>query len=459
MTSSTPTLLPGGPVPAALLGDGRPATTYGELVQAATVRVAAASTHGCGPFPTATASLTAAVNYERFLALTGHHLRLLTAHPRDPGEHREAARLAQLVRRLADLDHQAGGDDLWGRAATHLAAAHDLLATHLGPAGERRTPEADVLDDPAVRHAATARVLALLGTSLQRCDQLLAHARDARRAHPAEPRVDRSRATHLRQVTTSARTALAGIETVDRSTGGSVLRELDALTPARTRVAERPPTIEFDTTGGALRVLRLLSYRQSLGEEQASPASLHDLAQFAVTATHAATSWLPEPTTPLTRVRDAVAREELQAAEAAWQAARTALGPQVRGLTRAPRLYADAVRTAATALSHDRTLGAAVLAALPRLGRDAATTVEHLAASGALVVATRQACRSQAQWRRLTSAEVQHLAGAFHTAGRASDRARGTCLPSTRSGQPPAGHPVVPEQVRRRVPTAEGRPL
>jgi hypothetical protein len=458
VTSSTLALHAAGPPPTAALVDGR-AATYGELVRAATVRVTAACTQGCGPFESPGASLTAAINYERLLALAGHHLRLLTAHPSDPAQHRASTRLSRLIERLTGLDHQAGGDDPWGSGAAQLAAAHDLLATHVGPAGERRTPEADLLDDPGVRDTAVARVLALLRPALERSEQLLAHARDARRAQPAEPGIDRSRATHLRQTTRSLRILAAVPGTGPRPAGDGTLTELDALSPAQPRIAERPANASFDTAVGALQILRLLSYRQALGEDRASPASLHDLARLAIVTSSAAPSWLPEPTTPLARVQHTVACEQLQATETAWQAVQTVLGQHVRGLTRAPRMYADAVRAATSALPHDPVLGAAALSALPRLGRDAGTTVEVLASSGDLVIATKQVGRTQASWRRPTPDETEHIAGTFHTASRVSDQAHATYLHSIRGTQPRERQPAVPSQVRRLIRTVGGRTL
>jgi hypothetical protein len=459
VTSSTLALQSGGTAPTESLGDARTATTYGELVEAAQVRVRKACTQGCGPFPSPGASLTAAVNYERLLAMTGHHLRLLTAHPSDPAERHDPNRLSRLVDRLASLDHQTGGDDPWGRATIQLAAAHDLLATHVGPAGERRTPEADLLENPGIRHTAVARVLALLRPALERSDQLLTHARDARRAQPAEPGVDRSRATHLRQATRAIRSLLTELGADARPADDGTLTELNALTPAQPRIAERPANASFDTAVGALRILRLLSYRQALGEDRASPASLHDLARLAIVTSRAAPSWLPESSTPVAGVQHTVAREQLEASERAWMAAQTALGQHVRGLTRARRMYADAVRTATSALPHDATLGAAVLAALPRLGHDSGTAVELLASSGDLVIATKQAGRSQACWRRLTPGEAQGIAVTFHTAGRVSQQAHATYVHSIRGTEQGEQQPVVPSQIRRVVRTAGGRTL
>jgi hypothetical protein len=438
---------------------GRDAPIYGELIAGARALAEHACSDGCGPFLSASHGLSAAINYERFLAVAGRHLRLLTtpAHPDFGGQQSAVSDLHELVRRMATLELAHGDDDVWGRAATQLAAAHDLLSTHVGPVGELRTPEAVVLDDPVVRGVAAHRLLDLVASPLERCGSLLSHAYGARRGGSGGG-VSRSRSTHLRQSVDAVRSLVVTLNTGrSQPTDRHLLAEVDALAPALPRIAERPTSTRFETSLDVLRVLRLLSYRQSLGHEQSSPGCLHDLTRLAVVTSRAAEAWLPAPATPLARVQHAVACDELHAASAAWEAAATALGQHIRGLTKAPRLYSDAVRTTTSQVPHNPTLGAAVLAALPRLGEDAGGTFRRLAETGSLVLATKEVGRFQASWRMLAPDEARHIAGLLGSAGQSSNRARSTyllTLDAPQAGQRPRAD--QPALVRRQTLTAGG---
>lgn len=449
----TPALLT-GPSP---LGTSD-APTYGGLIGSTAAMVDEACVHGSGPFPDARHATSAAINYERFLAVAGRHLRLLAT----PGQaqldgHLDALPpLHQLVQRMARLDLDRADDDAWSRAASSLAAAHDLLSTHVGPAGERHTADANILDDRQVRDAAAGRLLELITTPIERCATLLSHAYDVKHQTPG-PAVTRARSAHLRQTVDAAQRlttrAKAGLQ---RPMDDDRLTSLDELTPALTRTTDRPPEASFDTARGALRVLRMLSHRQSLGEENASPACLHDLARLAITTSRAAEGWMPEPTTPLARVRNAVALDELHDAGRAWQGAADALGQHVRGLTKAPRLYADAVGTAIDQAPHSTSLGLAVLSALPRLGSDASSTITHLAESNSLAVATKEVGRFQANWRMLTPTDAETLAQRFEAAGRASQRAHTTYLQTQAGPRSSTESQPQRQQARRRELTAAG---
>lgn len=157
-----------------------------------------------------------------------------------------------------------------------------------------RTPDANILDDRHVRDAAITRLLELITATLERCGTLLSHAYDVKH-HDAEPSVTRSRSAHLRQAVDTARrltiTTKAGLR---HSMDGDRLSSLDGLEPGLTRVTHLPPEASLDTAVGALRVLRILSFRQSLGEGNTSRECLHDLARLAIATSRANEGWLPE---------------------------------------------------------------------------------------------------------------------------------------------------------------------
>jgi hypothetical protein len=442
--------------------ESRRAPTYGELIHVSRTLAEQACSTGCGPFTTAGQALSAAVNYERFLAVAGNHLRLLATpgYSDIAGQRNAPSPLHELVQRLTNLDLAHGEDNVWDRAATRLSAAHDLLATHVGSVGELRTPEARLLEHAAVRRAAAGRILDLISGPVERCSSLLAQAHDARRRDPDATGVTRARAAHLRQAVNAVHHLVTDLRSeLTESPNIHALDDLDTLRPALSRIAERPAA-RFDTSLDALRTLRLLSYRQFLGEEPASPGCLHDLSRLAVVTSRTAEGWLPESATPLARVQHAVTRDELDAARIAWESAAASLRQHVRGLSKAPRVYADAVRTTIAAVPHSPSLGHAVMAALPRLGQDAGATVMRLAETGNLVIAIKEVGRFQASWRLLEPRAARDIAELFAAAGEASHRAQTTYLHTQRVGanvQPQLSQ--RPTVVRGRELTAPGKSL
>lgn len=230
----------------------------------------------------------------------------------------------------------------------------------------------------------------------------------------------RAEAAHIRQSTD----AIARLST--RYTASPTAPNIDItavadLAPAVPR-AVAPGASTFDDWLQALRVLRLLSYRQTNGLEQASPGCLHDLVRLARTATGASDQWLPTPRTPIARVQRASAIDKLQEAREAWADTSVALGQHIRGLTKAPRLYADAIAVVQEAHAHEG-VRRAVLAALPRLGREAGLTTTRLARTGSLTIANKEVGRFQESWRLLTPDESEVLAARFTRSGHASQAA------------------------------------
>ena len=117
--------------------------TYGGLLTLAADDAARARCSAIGPFEDADLAAKTVGDFERFLAVVGHHLELLlapaaVAHPR-PMAHQ------QLANALSALRSERHGDNAWTSAGDHLGITHDLLATHVGPTGEFRTSEAVLL--------------------------------------------------------------------------------------------------------------------------------------------------------------------------------------------------------------------------------------------------------------------------------------------------------------------------
>lgn len=412
--------------------------TYGELAAASFQLVAQARLHDCGPFATRQQADDAVVGYERFLGVAGRHLQLLAApglanlDSRHPDIHQA---LPELVRRLTQFKITSTTDSLWGRAADRLGVAHDLLATHVGPFGQALTPDAVLLADPDIRQAATTRLLAMTVPPLAVSGTLLANVT----AFHLKPRPARWQTALLERHAPRLRQLVEDI--VPREDlhvrPAAQLVAVDALSPAGHHLVNAVNARrQFENSLAALQVLRLLSFRQSNGEHRASPGSLRDLARVAAHVTTIAETRLPTPSTPLGRVRRATAVDSLDAAGAAWNDAGAALGPQLRGLDRAPRVYADATEVLRDRTADDPTLASAVMAALPRLGNDAAITIDSLVANHRLVVATRPPARFQAVWRPLNQDEGAALAQKFAAAATASHQANMTLKESTEA--PPA---------------------
>jgi hypothetical protein len=75
--------------------------------------------------------------YERFLRNAGANMALLGSFT----NHRPDG-TGTLQAKLLRLPHHDAGTTAWDDAATRLGAAHDLVATHLGPDNQYRSPEA-----------------------------------------------------------------------------------------------------------------------------------------------------------------------------------------------------------------------------------------------------------------------------------------------------------------------------
>jgi hypothetical protein len=161
-----------------------PRTTYGELVGQVAWYVAEASRlTATGPALGHVEGLDAMAAYFDFLrAVTRHGWALLGGDHRMLGDAatRQADPATAAAVRLLDRLHQATSRaprlgpeatpagrlaGCWHEAARRLAAAGDLLATHRGPDGQHRSPQAWLLDEPDVRAAGLGQLAQLAGAT------------------------------------------------------------------------------------------------------------------------------------------------------------------------------------------------------------------------------------------------------------------------------------------------------
>jgi hypothetical protein len=406
--------------------------TYGALLRDATDLVAEARRLAIGPFDDAQRAADAVVDLERCLAIGGHHLRLLLAPAAATpsplsGTHRE------FVRRLAELRMERRGGNAWASAGDGLGVAHDVLATHVGPRGELRTPEARTVVNPAVQVAATTRVIGLLAEPLAVTRDLLTAARQAQPRQA--PPLTRSMSAHLRQAIAAIQRTLEKAPPLGLPPPGD-LGELDGLTPALTKLAadSRPDQLSSRIT--ALRVLRQVSYRQSQGLEPANAHTLQELCTLGAATCRAAEGLLPLASTPLGRVRRAAAADELRRAAALWGELGADLYPRIQELAKAPAIYRDAVRLVTQGAEGDHSSTLAVLAALPGLAAQAAATVRTLQDRRELVIRRQEAGQLSPRWHSLDAAASEDLARAFAAAGRATRLA----VDAVRSEPDASGH-------------------
>jgi hypothetical protein len=426
VTVVSPALDPGHPEPAALTRDALPPqgvpATYGELLTAATATAEAACTVGSGPFHDPRRAADTATDFVRFLGVAGRHASWLLSAPTRSGTSPPGdAATTEAVRRLAQLDITRVGGTSWARCGDQLGAAHDLLATHLSPRGEHRTPDAAQLADPVVRVASAQRVLDVTGPPLAIAPALLAAVAAAQPSN--DPPLSWQAIARLRRTTTQLRRLLTA---ADPSAVGSPheLEAVDSLIAARPRIAEYAGPDSLSTGLQALAVLRLLSHRQAVGEEQTNPHSLHDLSQLAMAACTAAEQLLGVPSTPLARVHRAAALDRLHRAAELWEQVDRQVYPRLRAVARAPRVYRDAITfltgDCATSAADSPSVVRAVLAALPRLATDASQALLSHAGFNGLAAARRDPGQLAARWRPLEPSAAAALAAALVAAGRGS---------------------------------------
>lgn len=392
--------------------------TYGELFADAVTALGHARAHGVGPFDTAMAAADTVADYERFLAITGRHLQLLLA-PTPAVSTRDAALPRRLGGDLARLRLDRRGGNDWARASDALGLAHDVLATHVGPHGELRSPEAIVMTSPEVQRAAVDRVVHLVGPPLTDASLLLRRARATQPMH--DPPMDPEDAKRVR-LTAARATKLLAKPSVVVDHDNDLVSRLDRLPPVQTKLDENTPARVLQSIS-TLHLLRQLTMRQSQGEEAANAHSLQELCRLAVATCRAAEATLPYAATPLGRVDRAATLDHLHRAATLWGELGGRLYPRIHGLTKAPGLYHLAITRVTEEATTNPVATRAILSCLPRLAFQSSTTVNYLQHRYELVANSRAPGDLVSRWRPLSPAEARDLAEAFVAAGRATRRA------------------------------------
>jgi hypothetical protein len=237
------------------------------------------------------------------------------------------------------------------------------------------------------------------------------------------------------------------LETQLRRTSTNQMTGLQpALSPTPTTTA---PTL--DSPLQALRLLRQASYSQARGQADASAASLHDLASLGERVATEIRDQLPQPNTGLARVEAAHLRDVLDEAHEAWAKAGTGLGQRVQSVTKAPAAYGSAITHLLQADHLSLPACTAVMAALPRMGNDGATTIRRLTRARLLAIATREPGRLSPTWRPLQALEADALAQRFTTAATTTSHA----VDQVRrvAASPPTRRPAAPAPLPQRTRT------
>lgn len=398
------------------------------------------------------------LDYERFLRTCGAHLGLLSelAADRPSG----VDRLARLLCGLPTFDAgDSASDRPWRSAAAALGVAHDLVATHLGPERQLRSPDiADIIG----RRDTLGTSRPLMGLLLEAADAndgLLGALRKQRRRHGHLP----MSTTRFRQLIDINEALLlhtkAALWDLDASTSISMdqpLAHLELVT--RTPGAGVPP---IHSPLRALQEIRRVSFAQSRGEAPASPASLRDLALLGALFCRPLDLELPARTTPLERLERAHLADLLQTAHAAWTEAATALGHTIRGVTKAPGSYGQAIAYL-LGNEHSTAVRLAIVVALPRLAQEASHTIDRLKDDRALATPRREPGKVRVTWEPAPRTEFTLLRERFRMAAKSSAdaaaalrRLTDAASPSQRASREPSH---VVQQSRSRGHVREASP-
>ncbi len=301
-------------------------TTYGALLTAARERAALAITHTprLGDPDLVAVELA---GYERFLRVAGIHLALL-----EDLSGVTTTGLEQLRRDLRHIKLREVEPSMWLDAAKSLGAAHDLVSTHTTVAGPRTAEAMDLVVGPA---------------SLSSCRDLTAADRGRSPRVPGHdqpiqvaPHGDRAQPRPQSRGCPCPTALNSRIEITDEGDAVGARRSSSATTVAPISMISRsrsPPQPSWsghhssNVSSQAIRLLRQLTFLQSQGRVAASPASLRDLAALGARMTDPDLP-LPEPRTALDRVRIAHARDRMDTAHTAWNAAGRGTSPMsIRG--------------------------------------------------------------------------------------------------------------------------------
>ncbi|MCW2855561.1 MAG: hypothetical protein JWR52_1176 [Marmoricola sp.] len=408
---------------------GGSTVTYGDLLDASREAAAAATQlvsppHGKG--------LAASVvgdeldGYERFLATATRHIQALLRIAEIPaGPHWDTNHVPEPG---TSSDRHRIGAGYWHRAAETLGTAHDLAASHFTGVYVPRTVEAqEAVIGPAAAATCVDVTTFLLDAIAASAPLIRTASRTHAQHHPTGNPIKLATFGRLQQANRraakSARSTLWELRHLNSGNDTGTTPTLRQLRPAL-QIAGDIRSAAFETSLDALRLLREIARHQASTEAAASPASLRDLTLLGSRVISRAIDHSTALGTKsgLDSVRRAHALDLLEAAHEAWGTAGTGLSTSIRGLTRAPAAYAEAVTTLVT----NDPSGAeqrALMVALPALARDAAQVVEHLTAQGNLVTLQRDRLATRHAWRPITREQGHHLATQFKLAERTTKRA------------------------------------
>ncbi|OHV57988.1 hypothetical protein [Pseudofrankia sp. BMG5.36] len=442
--------------------------TYGGLVEAACRDLATAVVQQ--PPGIADGAAEDAAALVDLLALAGRHAQFLgqAAGARNPALTlaRHLSEAVTATRPILPTASAARGDR-WRPAALRLGVAHDLLAAQIGPAGERRGPDAAMLRDRAMIATAAGRLAGLVvlaaDSAMTSADHLRRHILDA--ATPAHPTSSNDPPGLDGQ---GARAALTVAQALDRvgqvRDAAARLEHAPTRTPGPTALDEITPLLG-DETGHpfeqAVERMRYAAHTMTWPQLRMHGAALRTVAELAVTVT----SWTTKLAGWAQRhsrqpAQDAYARATTQARRATlqWQNIQEILGPlrtlgldgrhvdeQVRRLARQIDTGPRAAATPAALLAARR----AVLL-LPELAAASSIATHHLAGDGLLRVATVTGI-----WVE-PPARVGELTGAYRAAASASRNLVDACAalpgpqptPGRARYQPDLDTPVLTGQRR-----------
>jgi hypothetical protein len=413
-------------------------TTYGALLTAAREGAALAITRTprLGDPDLVAVELA---GYERFLRVAGIHLALL-----QDLSGVTITGLEQLRTNLRNAELREVEPSMWLDAAKALGAAHDLVATHAPAAGPRTAEAMDLVVGPASL-SGCRDVTLLIEEARLGCQVTINRFRRPRtrigRSADLSREVARIRKLNSRiEITTKA--TLWELEERLREHHGPKLDELQiAVAPSTLRQG----VSQLECQLSAIRLLRQLTFLHSQGRIAASPASLRDLATLGARMTDPGLP-LPEPRTALGRVRLAHARDRMDIAHAAWNAAGRDRTESIRGLSKAPTSFRTTIESVVAEPEPSLSLRVALTAALPHLGRDAVGTVTAMTSTGSLLTRQPVYAQPRKEWRRIQHEEGALVAGRFREAGLAS------------VGVSPALRDLLPRPERNPANSAGSRP-
>ncbi|MFL6108015.1 MAG: hypothetical protein ACJ72L_13725 [Marmoricola sp.] len=404
---------------AALTRSQRPvldaAPTYGGLIAATRDALDRAIFASTNERLDAEAAYTEILGYERFLLTAGNHLHTLLTLADVPVDG-----LRRLTARLNTIQRSDVRTGAWFEAATKLGGAHDLLATHL-TSMVPWTPDGEELLLGPASAAACADVTSLILEALPASRALMHRGMLAQKHRPDHP-IPWSAFRRIR-VSNDAASLYARSTLWDlRQSHAAAIVPLDDLQPAIPTGVEHVLRDSFQTTLGALRVLRQISHTQVHSAVAASPASVRDVAVLGARITDPSTVEFGGADGGLAKVRRADALDRLSAAHEAWSSAGNELTRTIRGLTKAPAAYGGAVRVL---LEADLTpsLRLTLARALPRLGSDAGRIVERMANDGSLVTLQPVFGQPRRMWQPIAFEHGRSTSDAFADAATASNEA------------------------------------